>query len=106
MWIVMAHHWWESIEFILEVDLKLGDVSPETVLSKFMENGEWDFHHVEGVRHNSLFAKHENDPRLGKSLSRSHRVVIDKDTTTAVTPPKSIMIDFGWSKNFQKSSTD
>lgn len=40
-----------------EVDLKLGDVAPSTVLSKFMENGEWDFHHVEGLKHNSLFDK-------------------------------------------------
>jgi len=47
--------------------LKLGDVSPETVLSKFMENGEWDFHHVEGVKHNSLFAKHDEQATSGNN---------------------------------------
>ena len=31
-----------------------------------MENGEWDFHHVEGVKHNSLFAKHDEQATSGK----------------------------------------
>ena len=39
------------------MDLKLGDVSPATVLSKFMENGEWDFHHVEGRKHSSRYSR-------------------------------------------------
>ena len=50
----------------LEVDLKLGDVSPSTVLSKFMENGEWDFHHVEGLKHNSLFDKRAEEIEIRK----------------------------------------
>lgn len=39
----------------------MGDVQAESVLAKFVKNGEWDFHHVEAVRHNSLFALHDNE---------------------------------------------
>ena len=54
----------------VEVDLKLGDVAPSTVLSKFMENGEWDFHHVEGLKHNSLFDKRAEEIEI-RILSNS-----------------------------------
>ena len=35
-----------------------------------MENGEWDFHHVEGVKHNSLFAKHDEQATSGNCHKR------------------------------------
>jgi esterase/lipase superfamily enzyme len=44
----------------------MGDVHKNDVLSKFMENGEWDFHHVQATRHNSLFAKHDNENNAAK----------------------------------------
>jgi hypothetical protein len=50
-----------------EVDLMMGDVQAESVLAKFVKNGEWDFHHVEAVRHNSLFALHDNENETSKA---------------------------------------
>ena len=45
----------------------MGDVQAESVLAKFVKNGEWDFHHVEAVRHNSLFALHDNENETSKA---------------------------------------
>ncbi len=50
-----------------EVDLMMGDVQADSVLAKFVKNGEWDFHHVEAVRHNSLFALHDNENVTSKA---------------------------------------
>ena len=60
------------------MDLKLGDVAPSTVLSKFMENGEWDFHHVEGLKHNSLFDKRAEEIEiriLSNSIFLFHHII-------------------------------
>ena len=76
-----------------EVDLMMGDVQAESVLAKFVKNGEWDFHHVEAVRHNSLFALHDNENVTSKEgqssvlhrcffLSSSYANDIVQGTTT------------------------
>ena len=44
----------------------MGHVQKNEVLAKFMENGEWDFHHVEAVPHNPQVEKHaENNTANG-----------------------------------------
>ena len=41
-----------------EVQLKMGHVQKNEVLAKFMENGEWDFHHVEAFPHSPEVEQH------------------------------------------------
>ena len=51
-----------------EVQLKMGHVQKNEVLAKFMENGEWDFHHVEAFPHSPEVEQHpSNSSAQGKA---------------------------------------